>query len=111
MPPMNSPSDISQNMPNQSLMYSTYTPVFGNLGFNIAPSQTGEVNFGFGTLPYFSLEGLIYMQQVAAATQPESVLPGQSQGQQNVSGQITVTGAAGNQQVAIGNATTQSGGF
>lgn len=111
MPPMNSSSDLAQNMPNASLMYSTYTPVFGNMMFQIAPSQTGEVNFGFGTMPYFSLEGLIYMQQVSAATQPETVLPGQSQGQQNVSGQITVTGSAGNQQVAIGNSSSSSGTF
>lgn len=111
MPPMNSPSDLSENMPNASMMYATFTPVFGNMNFQIAPSQTGEVNFGFGQMPYFSLEGLIYMQQVAAATQPETVLPGQSQGQQNISGQYTVTGNAGNVQVAIGNATTQSGTF
>lgn len=98
-------------MPNASMMYSTYTPVFGNLGFQIAPSQTGEINYGFGVMPYFSLEGLMYMQQVTAATQPSSILPGQNSGQQNISGQYTVTGPAGNVQVAIGSGTTQSGGF
>ena len=111
MPPMNSPNDLAQNMPNASLMYSTYTPVFGNMMFQIAPSQTGEVNYGFGNMPYFSLEGLIYMQQVSAATQPSSIMPGQHSGQQNISGQYTVTGAAGNVQVAIGSSTTQSGTF
>lgn len=111
MPPNNNVNDVAQNMPNQSLMYSTYTPVFGNLGFNIAPSQTGEINYNFGQMPYFSLEGLIYMQQVSAATQPTSILPGQHTGQQNISGQYTVTGAAGNVQVAIGRASTTSGNF
>lgn len=111
MPPMDSPSDIAQNMPNASMMYSTFTPVFGNLNFQLAPSQTGEVNYSYGQMPYFSLEALLYMQQVQSATQPTNILPGQVSGQQNVSGQITVTGAAGNLQVAIGNSTQQSGSF
>lgn len=103
MQPMNSSDDLSQNMPNASMMYSTFTPIFGNLGFQIAPSQTGEVNYGFGTLPYFSLEALIYMQQVNAATQPQNVLPGQNTGQQNVQGSYTVTDGAGNVRVQIGS--------
>lgn len=111
MPPMNSPDELAMNMPNASMMYSTFTPIFGNLGFQIAPSQTGEVNYSFGQLPYFSLEGLLYMQQVNSATQPQNILPGSHTGQQNITGQYTVTGAAGNVQVAIGNATTQSGSF
>jgi hypothetical protein len=111
MPPMNSPNDIALNMPNASMMYSTFTPTFGNLMFQIAPSQTGEVNFSFGTIPYLSLEALLYQQQIAAQVDPTNISAGQHGGQQNISGQYTVTGAAGNIQVAIGNGTTQSGGF
>lgn len=111
MNPMNTPDDLSQNMPNASMMYATYTPIFGNMSFQIAPSQTGEVNYNFGQLPYFSLEGLLYMQQVSASTRPTSIISGQNTGQQNISGQYTVTGAAGNVQVAIGSSTTQSGSF
>lgn len=111
MEPMSSPNDLAQNMPNASLMYATYTPIFGNLNFQIAPSQTGEVNYQFGQLPYFSLEGLIYMQQMNAATQPQNIMSGQNTGQQNITGQYTVTGAAGNVQVAIGSATNQTGTF
>lgn len=111
MSPSNSVSDLSSNLPAIGAMSLYVTAVFGNTGFMIAPSQTGDINYGYGTMPYYSLEGEITMQQLYAAVQPESVLPGQSQGQQNVSGQITVTGAAGNQQVAIGNATAASGGF
>lgn len=111
MPPMDSPSDIALNMPNSSLMYSTFTPTFGNLLFQIAPSQTGEVNFSYGTIPYLSLEALLYQQQIAASVDPANVRSGQSGGQQNISGQYTVTGAAGNMQVAIGAATTGSGSF
>src|SRR5882672_9636330 len=111
MPPMDSPSDIAMNMPNASLMYSTFTPTFGNIMFQIQPSQTGEVNFGFGTIPYLSLEALLYQQQISAQVDPAIISPGQHSGQQNISGQYTVTGAAGNMQVAIGNSTTASGGF
>lgn len=96
-------SDVSQNMPNNSLMYSTYTPIFGNLSFNLAPSQTGEVNFNFQTTPYLSLEGLIYQQQIQAPIQPTSVMGGQSAGQQNVGGALTVTDASGNVRVQIGS--------
>lgn len=98
-------------MPNASLMNTMYTTIFGNIGFQLAPSQTGEVNYGYGILPYLSLESVIYLQQLNSQLDPSSIAPGQSQGQLNVSGQITVTGPAGNQQVAIGNSTAQSGGF
>lgn len=111
MEPMGSPSQISQNMPNASLMNTMFTSVFGNIGFQLAPSQTGEVNFGFGTLPYLSLESVIYLQQINAQIDPTSIAPGQHNGQQNISGQYTVTGAAGNVQVAIGNASTTTGNF
>ena len=107
MPPMTTPDDLASNMPNASLMYSTYTPMFGNLLFNLAPSQTGEVNFNFGVMPYMSLEGLIYMQQVAAAVQPNNVTPGQSAGQTNLSGSITQSDASGTTRYLQG---TQSNG-
>lgn len=111
MQPMNSSSDIAQNMPNASLMNTMFTTIFGNIGFQVAPSQTGEVDFAFGTMPYMSLESVIYLQQLNSQLDPSSIAPGQHSGQQNITGQYTVTGPAGNQQVAIGNATTNSGGF
>lgn len=111
MQPMNSAGDIAQNMPNASLMNTMFTTIFGNIGFMLAPSQTGEVNFSFGSLPYMSLESVLYLQQLNSQLDPSSIAPGQHQGQQNISGQFTVTGPAGNQQVAIGNATSASGGF
>lgn len=111
MPPMDTPNNIALNMPNASLMYSTFTPTFGNLMFQIAPSQTGEVNYGFGTIPYLSLEALLYQQQIAAQVDPVRISSGQHGGQQNITGQYTVTGAAGNVQVAIGNASTTTGNF
>jgi len=94
--------DLAQNMPNQSLMMQTYTPTFGNLNFQIEPSQSGEVSNTFGTIPYLSLESLIYQQQMQAQTSPTSTLPGQNTGQQNISGQYTVTDSTGNQRVLMG---------
>lgn len=103
MPPMDSPSNIAMNMPNASLMYSTFTPTFGNIMFQIAPSQTGEVNFGFGTIPYLSLEALLYQQQISAQVDPSHIAAGQNSGQQNVKGSYTVTDQAGNVRVQIGS--------
>ena len=105
MQPMNSVSDLAANMPNASLMYQTYTPTFGNINFTIQPSQTGEVNSNFQVIPYMSLEAMVYMQQMQAQTAPTAVLPGQNTGQQNVTGQFTVTDATGNQRVSIGSGT------
>lgn len=104
-------SQIAQNIPNNSLMYSSFTPTFGNIMFAPVPSQTGPVNFSFGQFPTVSLEGLLFQQQMTAPVQPSTIAPGQNAGQQNISGQYTVTGPAGNQQVAIGNASTTSGQF
>lgn len=98
----NSSATLAQNMPNQAMMYQTYTPTFGNLNFNIQPSMTGEVSNSFGTIPYLSLESLVYLQQMQAQTSPTSVLPGQNTGQQNVKGQYTVTDATGNVRMVMG---------
>ena len=111
MQPMSSPSDLATNMPNASLMYSTFTPTFGNILFQIQPSMTGEVSNTFGTIPYLSLESLIYMQQIQAQTAPTSVLPGQNTGQQNVQGQYTVTDGANNVRISIGSQSSSTGGY
>lgn len=105
---MNDSSDIAQNMPNASLMYQTYTPTFGNIGFQIQPSQSGEVSNTFGTVPYMSLEAMVYMQQMSAQTSPTNVLPGQNTGQQNVQGNYTITDETGNVRMVMGY---QRGGF
>ena len=94
--------NLSENMPNQSLMYSTFTPTFGNLNFQIMPSQSGEVSNTFGTIPYLSLEALVYNQQIQAQSSPTNSLPGQNTGQQNIQGQYTVTDGGGNQRIIMG---------
>lgn len=95
--------ELLDNVPNNSLMYASYTPTFGNMEFTIAPSKTGEVNAGFGVLPYLSLESLVYQQQMQAQVMPTSILPGQNTGQQNVQGQYTVTDSTGNVRIQMGS--------
>lgn len=111
MQEMSSPGDISLNMPNASLMNMMFSAIFGNIGFQQAPSQTGEINYNYGQTSYFSIEGAIYVGQINSSINPTSILPGSTSGQQNVNGQITVTNSAGLQQVAIGAATTASGTY
>ena len=108
MQEMNSPSDIAQNMPNASMMYQTYTPTFGNLNFQIMPSQTGEVSNTFGTVPYMSLEGLVYLQQVQAQTNQANTTGKAVTGQNNVQGSITASDSVGNVRVAISGGSTSS---
>jgi hypothetical protein len=110
MQPMSSPSDLAVNMPNASLMYSTFTPTFGNLMFAIQPSPTGEVSDTFGTVPYMSLEGLIYMQQVQAATSSTNTVSGNTTGQQNITGALTITDQSGNVIAQLGAGSLSSNG-
>lgn len=110
MDPMSSPSDIASNMPNASMMYSTFTPTFGNLMFQIAPSQTGEVSNQFQTIPYLSLEALIYQQQIQSATNAANTTGGQMTGQQNISGALTVSDNSGNVVAQISAGTLPSTG-
>lgn len=108
MPPMDSPSDLAMNMPNASLMYSTYTPTFGNLMFQIAPSQTGTVNLSNGVIPYTSLEALVYQQQIQAQTNQVNTTGSAVTGQNNVTGAITTQDGTGNIRVAISGGGTSS---
>lgn len=55
----------------------------------------------YGTIPYLSLESLIYMQQMQAQTAPTAILPGQNTGQQNIQGQYSLVDGSGNMRVQI----------
>ena len=91
-------SYLFQNIPNYSMMYSTFTPVFGNTQFFIQPSSPGQVASGFPTIPYLSLEAMAYQAQLTA----NNVMPGNTQGTQNQTGLSTVTDASGKTVVASG---------
>lgn len=89
-------------------MFMTYTPTFGNMNFQIQPSQTGKVSNTFGTIPYMSLESMIYMQQMNAQVSPTNVMSGQNSGQQNIQGSMTVQDSFGNARLQMGY---QQGGY
>lgn len=103
-----SASNTAANVANNSLMYSAFTPVFGNLSFQIMPSQTGDVNETYGTIPYLSLESLIYQQQMTAQIDPTTIQSGQQQGDQNIQGSLTVQDSFGNARLQMGY---QQGGY
>lgn len=115
MPPMGSPSEISMNMPNTSMLYMAYTPIFGSTNFQMAPSQTGEVNLNNGIIPYVSIEATVFMLQIQSSANPMNTTGGQVTGQQNIQGGLTATDGLGNIRVAISgggqNAPAISGAF
>lgn len=93
-------ANLAQN--TTGAMYQMYTATFGNVNFQIAPSQTGEVSNMYGVMPYVSLESIIYAQQINAQTSPTNVMGGQSGGQQNIQGQMTVQDSNGLTRMVMG---------
>lgn len=79
-----------------------YTAMFGNVNFQIAPSMTGEVSNTFSTVPYVSLESVIYAQANEAQVYPINIQSGQSQGQQNIQGSTTIQDANGLTRMVMG---------
>lgn len=104
-------SQMYQNIPNMSLAFTMYTTTFGNGGFVIQPASPGEVQAGFSTVPYLSLEALLYQQQSSnPIVAPTNITSGSTAGTQNIQGTQTVTDSTGNVRVAIGNTTTTNAG-
>jgi hypothetical protein len=93
---MDSVSDLAQNMPQIGMDYITNMTLFGNTGYQVEPSQSGEVSNTFGTVPYVSLTSLLYMQQIQSATSQANTVSTQMTGQQNVTGALTVSDSSGN---------------
>ena len=96
-------ANLTANAPNASMEYMTYTPVFGNMNFQVMPSQTGEVSNTFGTVPNPpSIESLVYMQQMNAQVSPTNIQSGQNTGQQNIQGSYTVQDSLGQTRISMG---------
>jgi hypothetical protein len=98
------PSSQSQNLAANTTgaAYEMYTSTFGNMNFAIQPSMTGEVSNTFGTVPYVSLESIIYAQQTNAQTSPINIQSGQSQGSQNIQGSTTIQDSNGLTRMVMG---------
>lgn len=79
-------NDTYSNVPNMSLMFTMFTPIFGSGSFVIQPASPGEVQAGFPSIPYLSLEALLYESQSSnPQTAPVNVVGGSNTGQQTVS--------------------------
>ena len=97
-------SQVSQNAPNASMMMLMYSATFGNMGFTVQPASPGEIQSGFPSVPYLSLEALLYNGQMSnPAVAPSNMMSGSTAGTQNISGNLTTTDTTGNIRVAIGN--------
>lgn len=100
-------SSISANAPNNSLMFTMYTATFGNANFQIVPPNIGEVGEGFPTVPYLSLEALIYNQQASNPnTSPVNTMAGSNTGQQVISSTQSVNDSTGTPRLMTGNQQT-----
>lgn len=74
-----------------SMMDIMYSTTFGNGSFVIEPPAPGEVDKGFPTVPYVSIEALLYQQQASnPLSSPVNTLSGSNTGQQVISGQYTM---------------------
>lgn len=101
-------SEVSQNAANPSMMMLMYSAVFGNMAFQVVPASKGEVQDGFNTVPYLSLEGLLYNGQMSnPIVAPHNIQTGSTAGTQNIQGSQTITDASGNIRVSMGT----TGGF
>lgn len=96
-------NELYQNVPNMSLMFTMYSPMFGNGNFMIQPASPGEVQDGFPAIPYMPLEALIYQQMASSPfTQPAYNIGGDSAGQQNITGTQTAKDSFGTTRYQIG---------
>lgn len=96
-------SEVSANVPNASMMMLMYSSTFGNMTFQVMPASPGEIQDGFATVPYLSLEALLYNGQMSNQTvAPRQIQTGSTAGTQNLQGGTTVTDSSGNIRVAIG---------
>lgn len=78
------------NVPNMSLMFGAFTPTFGNIMFQITPPQPGNMDNAFPSIPYLSLEAIIF-QSISSnpLSAPYTNLSGSNAGQQVIGGQLT----------------------
>lgn len=100
MQPSDSATTLAANTTGAPM--EMYTATFGNVNFQISPSTTGEVSNTFGTVPYVSVESIIYAQGNNAQVDPGNLLSGQTSGQQNIQGQYTIQDGNGLTRMVMG---------
>lgn len=100
-------NELYQNIPSMALMFTMYTPTFGNGAFVVQPASPGVVQSGFPSIPYMPLEAMIYQQQSSnPMSSPTNITGGSNTGQQVISSTQTANDATGNARYLFGNQQT-----
>lgn len=107
-PDSTSQQALYDNLPNASLAFTMYTTTFGNGNFMIQPAMPNEISTGFPSIPYLSLEALLYQQQASNPySAPVNTYAGSNTGQQVISSTQTANDSTGTPRFSIGNQATQ----
>lgn len=108
MNPSSTPQDAAVNAPSAALAYTAFSSIFGNYNFMVTPSTPGKIDTGFPSVPYLSLEALLFSQAASnPATSPTNVMSGTNVGQQATSGQQTSRDSTGTTRVSDGYSPAQ----
>jgi hypothetical protein len=100
-------SDTYSNVPNMSLMFTLFTPIFGTGSFVIQPASPGEVQDGYPTIPYLSLEAVLYEAQSSnPSVAPVNIQGGSNTGQQVISSNQTTLDSTGTPRTLSGYQAT-----
>jgi hypothetical protein len=102
----NSSNDLYQNIATSALAFTMYTTTFGNGSFMIQPPMPGQMTDGFPSIPYLSLEALLYQQQASnPALSPTNINGGSNTGQQVISSTQTANDSTNTPRYLIGTQT------
>lgn len=98
-----SPDNTSVNAPSAALAYTAFSTIFGNYNFVVTPATPGKIDLGFPSIPYLSLEALLFSQAASnPAVAPTSILGGVNVGEQSVGGQQTSRDSTGTTRISTG---------
>lgn len=97
------PQNTSVNAPSAALAYTAFSTVFGNYNFTVTPATPGKIDTGFPSIPYLSLEALLFSQAASnPAVSPTNVMSGTNVGEQAITGQTTNRDSTGTTRVSDG---------
>jgi hypothetical protein len=96
-----------ENIPNASLAFTMYTTTFGNGSFMIQPPMPNQIGDGFPTIPYLSLEAVLYEAQSSNPwSAPLTTYSGSNTGQQVISSTQTANDETGTPRSLTGTQNT-----
>ena len=99
----NNENETYKNAPNTSLMFTMYSTTFGNGSFQLVPPQSGNMENGFPSIPYTSLEAIMYQQQSSnPMSSTYTVMAGSGAGQQVIASTQTSSDSSGTPRYVMG---------